>query len=142
MERIMVAIDGSPDANRALDAAAELAEATGAELVILNIGGEISSAELRRLASSDGDLGKRLKAIAGDILKQAGKRAERLGVDAVSLQCEWGDPAETIIATAKRDKADVIVVGRRGRGRLSGLLLGSVSQKVASLAPCMVLVVP
>ena len=36
----------------------------------------------------------------------------------------------------------MLVVGRRGRGRLSGLLLGSVSQKVASLAPCIVIVVP
>jgi nucleotide-binding universal stress UspA family protein len=142
MERIMVAIDGSPDANRALDAAAALAENTGAELLILNVGGEISSAEMRRLASTDGDLSKRLKQIADDILKQAGKRAERHGVDTVRLQCEWGDPAETIIATAKHEKADVIVVGRRGRGRLSALLLGGVSQKVASLAPCKVLVVP
>jgi len=36
----------------------------------------------------------------------------------------------------------MIGVGRRGQGRLAGLLLGSVSQKLVSLAPCIVVVVP
>ena len=54
------------------------------------------------------------------------------------------DPAEAIIEAARREHADAIIVGRRGRGRgqLAGLLLGSVSQKVVSLAPCTVIVVP
>jgi len=52
------------------------------------------------------------------------------------------DPAEAIIEAARREHADAIIVGRRGRGQLAGLLLGSVSQKVVSLAPCTVIVVP
>lgn len=47
-----------------------------------------------------------------------------------------------IIEAAERGNADAIVIGRRGRGRLAGLLLGSVSQKVVTLAPCPVVVVP
>jgi nucleotide-binding universal stress UspA family protein len=54
----------------------------------------------------------------------------------------WGEPTEAIIDAVRREKADLLVVGRRGRSRLSGLLLGSVSQKLTSLAPCKVLVVP
>jgi nucleotide-binding universal stress UspA family protein len=49
MQRIIVATDGSPGANRAIDTAARIAKATGYELIILTIGGNISGAELRRL---------------------------------------------------------------------------------------------
>jgi len=142
MQRIIVATDGSPGANRAVDTAARMAKATGSELVILTIGGNISGAELRRLASAEGDLSEELEVAANQILSQARKRAIRNGVSVVRVLSGWGDPAEAIIDIVRREKADILVVGRRGRGRLSGLLLGSVSQKLTSLAPCKVMIVP
>ncbi len=142
MRRVIVATDGSPGANRAVDAAARLAKKTHCKLVIITIGGSITGAGLRELASNYGDLSERLQAEANKILGQARKRAHRIGLGNVTLRTGWGDPAETIIETVRREKADVLVVGRRGRGRLSGILLGSVSQKVTSLAPCIVMVVP
>jgi len=142
MQRITVATDGSPGATRAIDTAATLATIIGADLTILTIGGSITGAELRNLADVDGDLSETLETTVNKVLAQARKRALRIGVRTVKLQTGWGDPAETIIDMVRRGKADLLVVGRRGRGRLSGLLLGSVSQKLASLAPCAVMVVP
>jgi nucleotide-binding universal stress UspA family protein len=46
-----------------------------------------------------------------------------------------------IIETAHRQQADTIIMHRLGRERLAELLLGSVSKKVASLAPCVVILV-
>jgi nucleotide-binding universal stress UspA family protein len=142
MRRILVATDGSPDANRAVTAAARLAKAIHGELSILTIGGSISGSELRHLAGTDGDLSATMKAAANKVLEQARKCALRAGVAGVKMHTEWGDPAERIIESTRRHKTDILVVGRRGRGRLSALLLGSVSQKLASLAPCAVMVVP
>ncbi|HEY6860419.1 MAG TPA: universal stress protein [Pseudolabrys sp.] len=142
MRRIIVATDSSPGANRAIDMAAMLAKTSDADLIILTIGGNITGAQLRELADAAGDLSKTLEATAKKILGQARKRALRIGARSIKLQTGWGDPAETIIDAVRRERADMLVVGRRGRGRLSGLLLGSVSQKLASLAPCAVVVVP
>ncbi len=142
MRRIIVAIDGSPGANRAIDTAVTMAKAIGCELVILTIGGNVTGAELRQLASTEGDLTKALKSAADLVLRRARERARRGGMSAVRTVSGWGDPAEAIIDVVKREKADILVVGRRGQSRLSRLLLGSVSQKLASLAPCEVVIVP
>ena len=53
-----------------------------------------------------------------------------------------GEAAPTIIDIARGKGADTIVVGRRGAGRVAGLLLGSVLQKLVSLSPLPVIVVP
>jgi nucleotide-binding universal stress UspA family protein len=142
MRRIVVATDDSAGGNRAVDAAAKLAHATGCKLLILTVGDSIPGAELRRLAGIEGDLSKMLEEAATQVLSRAEARAQRKGVTPIKLLTGWGDPAQTIIETVRQEKADLLVVGRRGHGQLSGLLLGSVSQKLASLAPCKVMVVP
>lgn len=142
MNRIMIATDGSAGADRALDAAAQLARDLGAELLILTVAGDLPADEMRRLAHAEADLGSALDSAAERIVAAAAARAARHGITAIRQSFLWGNPAEAIIAEAERAAVRLIVVGRRGRGRLAGLLLGSVSQKLASLAPCPVLVVP
>lgn len=139
---ILVASDGSRGANRAVIAAAELARATGTSLCILTVGGNVSGDELKKLVRAEGGIGDALELISNQTLRQAEKRAARAGASKITLRSGWGEPAQVIIDTARRENASLIVVGRRGRGRLAGLLLGSISQKVTNLAPCLVMIVP
>lgn len=142
MRKIMVATDGSVGGDRAVDLAAKIAKAFGGELSIVNVGGNLSGDEMRRLERAEGNIGDALDMLARQILTAARARAAALGVEDPKLRAIWGDPAESIIAAVEREAVDAIVVGRRGRGQLAGLLLGSVSQKIASLAPCNVVIVP
>jgi nucleotide-binding universal stress UspA family protein len=75
------------------------------------------------------------------LIEGARWQAENAGVSKVSGEVEDGDPAHRIIEVAAREKVDLIVTGRRGVGDLKGLLLGSVTHKVAQAATCACLTV-
>jgi nucleotide-binding universal stress UspA family protein len=78
---------------------------------------------------------------AKTVLDVARGAAQAKGAGRMAAEPSFGDPAQEIIAAAGDHQADLIVVGSRGHGRLAGLLLGSVAQKVVSLDPCPVVVV-
>ncbi len=145
MRQIMVATDGSESAERAVDVAAELAKASGAVLHIVNVAGDLPEEardELKRNPSLEKLVGEAIDTCSQGFLRRARERAMGKGVKDIRTEQSWGDVAEKILEVSRDVGADTLVVGRRGRGRLAGLLLGSVSQKLASLSPCVVVVVP
>lgn len=72
------------------------------------------------------------------ILETEKKVIESQGVENVDLMMEYDDAAKKIIEIAKKEKADFVVMGRRGLGVLDEMLSGSVSTKVIHLAPAIV----
>lgn len=154
MRCIAAATDGSDAADRAIDFAADLASKFSAELVVthaipasalastgtgsvrpfLNVRAPVSVESL--------SVPEVLTDLANDILAKAKTRAEARGAHQVQSEVHVGEPAEVILSVAKKRNADAIVLGKRGQRRLAGLLLGSISQKVATLARCAVIVIP
>jgi nucleotide-binding universal stress UspA family protein len=139
MRHILVATDGSDGGDRALDFAAALAKGIGGVLSIVNVTDELSREDVEVLAQIESDL---LDEMDNQVLNRARTRAGEQGLTSVHTHVGSGDPTAAILEAAAAHAVDAIVVGRRGRSQLTGLLLGSVSQKLASLSTCPVIVVP
>lgn len=145
MKTILAATDGSQSADKAIDYAANLAKVFGAALVLVHAEGGVGlpgDAMSRMTSAQHVWLTELLNSLSAEILTRAQERARAAGASAIILESRSGDVAQTILDVAQEKDADLIVVGKRGQGRVAGLLLGSVSQKLVSLAQRPVTVVP
>ncbi|SMF29092.1 Nucleotide-binding universal stress protein, UspA family [Tistlia consotensis] len=135
--------DGSSAARKALEFAVDLARGRQARLLILHVQRSHGSyavpdafkdfERVEHLHLSEQEV---LAGVAVQIAEEAEAAARALGLAEVESLVIEGDPAQRILETAETRKADLIVMGSRGLGDLQGMLLGSVSHKVAHLAPC------
>lgn len=145
MNRILVAVDGSEGADRAIDYAARRAKDDGAELLIVNVIDGYGLPDKVFMAFTHDQhiwLKELLESQSAQILTAARDRAQKVGAGTILLESRTGHVAQTIIEIAQERKADAIVVGKRGAGRVGGVLLGSVSQKLVVLSPVPLTVVP
>lgn len=147
---ILVATDASAASNRALAMAAQLAELHKAELHIIHVIRdmqlpfeikEIPELETTTFESFNNAREEIMRKIAETVLKAAKAKAQQIGADKVQTVIGVGDPATSILGTAKRREIDMIVIGTRGLGKLKGKILGSVSRKVTNNAETNCLIV-
>jgi len=134
-KRILVGFDGSKESEKALDAAVDIAKASGGQLVVqhvVSVGPEAYEVGMVDIDALEAQLGK--------MLDGAVERARQSGVAATKVLSR-GDVAATILREADQRGVDLIVVGSLGRGRMSRLLMGSVADKLVRAAPVPVLVV-
>jgi nucleotide-binding universal stress UspA family protein len=141
--RILVAIDGSEHASRALHEAIDLAEANHATLTVMTTipdpatwllggAGYPSGVDLERLAEETEREYRRL------IEDAVNELPDDMPVTKILMH---GRPAERILEQLRSGAYDLLVIGSRGRGEMRSLLLGSVSHQVLNASPEAVLIV-
>ncbi|WP_447974695.1 universal stress protein [Nitrospira sp. Kam-Ns4a] len=140
--RILLAVDASPDSRNAAGMIRHFSEPP--TLDVLNV---VDEDALRHAYISPDMPAACLEAYRKEVSEAAERVLHEMGRDLegrcrqLRLIADVGDAAESIIATAEEARSDLIIVGQRGMTATPSFLLGGVSQKVATYAPCSVLVV-
>ena len=138
-KKIFFASDGSDNAHRAGLAAIELAQDLSLKsIIVIHIA--ISPPAQSRMIKADFDAHTLLEEDAKEIMKQTFEEIDKAGLSA-EVHVAIGDPADEIVKIAKNEDADLLVIGSRGLGSITGVLIGSVSQKIVHEASCPVMIV-
>jgi nucleotide-binding universal stress UspA family protein len=143
-QKILVPIDGSTTSQRALVEAAQLAQLSGASLVLLHIVDDAAHVNgFERPAAYLSDIRPRFLAAGQALLDaaKAGLAGTPRVVDTALIECCGDRVSERIVEHATKIGADLIVLGTHGRRGVDRLLIGSDAEQVARLAPVPVLLV-
>lgn len=141
-EKIVVAIDGSDHAERALRAACDIAKKYDSKLHLVH------SPQLETIAIAVGVSAvaippeeEKIQQVGKQVLDAGTQIANAEGCTPDSCTIGRGNPADDILQTISKNDADLVVMGRRGLGGVSAAILGSVSQKVSTGSDCSCLTV-
>ena len=134
-ERILVAVDGSPESGKTIGVALDMAQKYGSAVTVVHV------REYERYEGSDVDLGPPVPAeqLVNGVLDTFREK----GIDARGevRRVSSGVTPEQIVKVAKESNSDLIIMGSRGMTELKSLLLGGVANKVVHHATCPVLLV-
>jgi nucleotide-binding universal stress UspA family protein len=131
LQNVLVAVDGSENAMRAVAWVADFFQGCGPAAI------HLVNAQPSPQAWQTHGLGRRpveehLRFAADQVIEKSGAPLRRAAIPYRSV-CAFGDAAEVIAKTATRLGCDAIVVGRRGLGSIRGMVLGSVSTRLLHL---------
>ncbi len=145
VSRILVAVDGSKNSDKAVGLGIDMAKKWNAEIHLIHVMDIAPSGELlmpdvsfyKRPESEDvkgPGVGVYYDKICEQIIVSAERRMRKAGIKKVNTICVAGNPADEIIKVAKKNKVDLIIMGNRGKGRFSKAIMGSVSTKVCNFS--------
>ncbi len=139
MKKVLIALDYDPTAQKVAEVGYELAKSMGAEVTLLHVISDpvfYSSSDYSPIMGFSGYLNNDpLQLNTMEVLKSASlnflaKSRNHLGDSAIHIDAEEGDVAETILKTAKKIHADLIVMGSHSHKWLESIVMGSVTGEV------------
>jgi len=139
--KILLATDGSSEAQLAATTAADLAGRTNSELHVLTVGPDYPLYAYPEAPARFEDELREYRREAKEMLEQEVKRIEEAGGAVAEKYLRDGRADKQIVIVAEEIGAGLIVMGSRGQGRLARTLLGSVSEAVIRHAHCPVTIV-
>lgn len=139
LSKILVPVDGSDNAFRALDQAIFLAKGAGAQLTAMHVIESPPTVYVESQKLLD-DLMSNYRKESVKVLDRCKEVAQKAGAKIETVMAE-GDAASTIAGYAQKEGFDLIVIGSRGLGKFKKLVLGSTSSKVLHNTKSSVLVV-
>jgi nucleotide-binding universal stress UspA family protein len=135
-KKIVVGLDGSKASETGLRLACDLAQkykakvhlvyTTQVETVAYDMGVGVAAAAART----------ELDAAGVRVLEEGEITAKEYGLKSVETHLAYGNSADEILHCVENCNADLIVTGRRGLGIVTGILIGSTSQRISHLAKC------
>lgn len=136
---IVVAVDGSKEAEFAFKKAIAVANRNNSTLNLVNI---IDTRSFAAIEAYDRSIQERAQEFAEELLEGYKKEAEAAGIKNVNVLIEYGSP-KTIITkeVSQKVEADLIICGATGLNAVERFLIGSVSENIVRSAKCDVLVV-
>ncbi len=137
LKTMVIAIDTSGHSQAALSQALGLAKACSAKIYAVSV--VEANDEIEALAP---DLVEKMSEATKKLMDSVKERAEKEGIKCETIFHTGDDPARFIVEEAKNQKADIIVMGKHGtRKSVTQFIMGSVTARVLSHAPCNVLVI-
>ncbi|NRD76110.1 universal stress protein [Bacillus sp. BRMEA1] len=138
-EHILVAIDGSQEAEWAFKKAIEIAKRNNAKLTLVHV---IDTRTFAMVEGFDNTLGDRTELQAKEMLENYVYQAKEFGLSDVQFEIDFGSPKIRIPRElAKKHKVDLIMCGATGLNAVERFFMGSVSEHIVRYAHCDVLVV-
>jgi nucleotide-binding universal stress UspA family protein len=136
MPKILVAVDGSPGSEKALEVAVKLAQQNGQQVTAVTVLDRSGDPQLERLAEHVTPKARRQ---LEEVLQAAANFARSRGVQLTPILRE-GHPADAIITCAEQEGAEIVVLGSSGSTpQRPGL--GGTADQVSSHSPCTVMIV-
>jgi nucleotide-binding universal stress UspA family protein len=121
--KILVGVDGSPMASKALAEAVSIAKRFSGSIKVITVYDQLSEGKVE------------------EVLGNAKQFCENELIECAASSILGSNPARALQDTAKSGNFDLIVVGNRGLGKTASILMGSVSRQIVASAECNVLVV-